>query len=105
MLMIALPTMTRGCRARLERRVGISTLSGSRTARGLRGVMRLLSGTFGVIGAGPLAARSDDGGYRSPAPCAALGPGLASGSGPRTDEDENGAAGGRGGTAGRAGGR
>ena len=37
---IALPTMTSGLRARLERRVGTVTCSGCRAARGLRGVMR-----------------------------------------------------------------
>ena len=40
--MIALPMTTNGCRARLERRGGISTVSGSSAVRGLRGVMRLI---------------------------------------------------------------
>src|SRR5579862_1123218 len=94
--MIALPTITRGCRARVERLVGTSTLSGSSTARGLRGVIRPVSGIFGVIGAGPFAlgARADNGGYGSPAPCTALsdalGAGRASGRGARARENSGG---------------
>ena len=41
---IALPTITRGLRVRLERRVGTVTCSGSSAARGDRGVRRFCSG-------------------------------------------------------------
>ncbi len=39
----ALPAITIGLRARLERRVGIGTSSGCSAARGLRGVIGLVS--------------------------------------------------------------
>jgi len=42
--MMALPMMTRGCRALAERRAGKSTRSGSIAARGLRGMR------FGSLG-------------------------------------------------------
>jgi hypothetical protein len=68
MLMTALPITTNGCRALLERRVGISTVSGSIAVRGLRGVMGLV--LFELIGTGliPFTCRSESGGYGSPAP-------------------------------------
>jgi hypothetical protein len=39
MLMTALPTTTKGCRALFDREVGMSTVSGSSAVRGLRGAM------------------------------------------------------------------
>jgi hypothetical protein len=70
--MMALPMTTKGCRALFERRVGISTVSGSSAVRGLRGVICLVF--FEPIGAAPtpFTSRSDRGGYGSPAPGTAL---------------------------------
>jgi hypothetical protein len=60
----ALPTITRGLRARLEGRLGAGTWSGSKAARGLRGVLRLGSMSDPASPSG----RPDIGGSGSPAP-------------------------------------
>src|SRR5208283_5173500 len=67
MLMMALPITTKGCRTLFERRVGISTVSGSSAVRGLRGVICL--GFFEPAAAAliPFTGRFDRGGYGSPA--------------------------------------
>src|SRR5208282_1314974 len=86
MLMMALPMTMKGCRALFERRVGISTVSGSSAVRGLRGVICL--GFFEPIGVAPIpfSSRSDRGGYGSPAPGTALVVSREYGSDERTDE-------------------
>jgi len=72
MLMMALPMTTKGCRALLERRAGISTVSGSSAVRGLRGVICLV--LFEPMAAAPIpfTVRSERGGYGSPPPGTAL---------------------------------
>jgi hypothetical protein len=76
---------TKGCRALLERRVGISTVSGSIAVRGLRGVMCF--GLFELIGAAliPFTSRSESVGYGSAAPGTALPVSLEYGTDPRAD--------------------
>jgi hypothetical protein len=59
--MMALPTMTTGCRAVFERRGGWSIMSGSIAERGLRG-MRLLSLKLASVGAASLALTCHPGG-------------------------------------------
>ena len=57
---------TKGCRARLERLVGISTASGSSAARGLRGAMCLAFFGLATSAPLPLPGRSKSGGWGSP---------------------------------------
>jgi hypothetical protein len=59
-----LPTITSGLRARLEGRLGAGTWSGSKAARGLRGVVRLGS----MKGPPSPSGRTDIGGSGSAAP-------------------------------------
>ena len=84
-LRMALPTTTKGCRAVLERRVGISTVSGSSAVRGLRGVICL--GVLEPIEVVPPAvtARWEIGGYGSPAPGTAFPAAVDDGTGLRAD--------------------
>ena len=84
-LRMALPTTTKGCRAVLERRVGISTVSGSSAVRGLRGVICL--GVLEPIEVVPFAvtARWEIGGYGSPAPGTAFPGAAGDGTGLRAD--------------------
>ena len=65
--MIALPVITSGCRARLDRRRsgGMSILSGSSAVAALRGAARLVLGAVSAAparAATPLTTRSDNGG-------------------------------------------
>src|SRR5579863_1755248 len=67
-LMIALPITTKGFRALLDRRVGISTVSGSIAARGLRGVSGLEFFAVVELAPIPFPNRAEIGGYGSPGP-------------------------------------